>query len=428
MPTSENSSENDSSNDINHNYCLSIDVRNLRSINPSFNWSKSSSSFLIQYSYAFFGPTTKIKTSQINVVNEEIINFENGFFTFNFVTSKSQLRDTFENVALILELIEVSNVSKAVIRGIAHVNLLDLIESEESEGRKLLVIKPIITDYNDDKIAQLTVIFSLQKCGMYQNGNRNIGHGNQIDVHYSDVNSDTDSSPPNVSGTILESATGISNLNQVLNNSMFNQIDHLFIEAALEIESWKQSQVKLFKESMKRKEKKMAEKKIQELALLELKLKESIEKVALKEQLLSEAKLRIESESSKRMAEEISKLSHELEQLKIVIGEKCGKIDKLESQNQQLKNRMLTNGHSDLSRRNSMSSRTSSVSRATGNKLRESMAGSNDRRESMVNSNEHRTESVTGKKKTDPKDFVLRSSAFTRNNSLPSSVRSSSKL
>lgn len=394
--------ENSSPKQPPHQYCLTIDIRNIRSINPSFNWSKSS--FLIQYSYAFFGPTTKIKTSEVNVTNDEIVNFENGFFTFNFVTSESQLRDTFENIALILELIEASVVpNKAIIRGISHVNLLDLIESEEKDHRKLLVTKPVITDYNDGKIAQLTVIFSLQDAGMYQNGNH-------FESQLSDPNSESDSLPCGVnSTTIFEAATGKTNQN-LINSSLFNQIDHLFIEAALEIEAWKQAQVKLFKESIKKKEKKLTEHKIQELAILEMRLKQSLEKVALKEQLLDETRARVESEAAKRTSDEILKLRQELEQLKVVVEGKCRDIEKLESQNQQLRDKLPS-----VQSSSGLSSRAGSISRATGSKFRPSLLTDAD--------------TGTSKKKSDSKDFVLRSSAgFTRNNSLPSSVRTASKL
>lgn len=405
---------NASTNDNLHHYCLSIDIRNIRSISPSFNWSKSS--FLVQYSYAFFGPTTKIKTSQVSVTSDETINFENGFFTFNFVTSEAQLRDTFENIALILELIEVSTFSnKAIIRGISHINLLDLWESEESDRRKLLVTKPIITDYSDEKVAQLTVIFSLQNVRIYQNGHERIaGSGRQMDY---DLYSGSDSNSPGInanSTSIIETMEGKTNLNQIMNNSIFNQIDHLFIEAALEIEAWKQSQIKLFRERIEKKEKKITERKIHELALLELQLKESLEKVSLQEKLLNERRKQLDSENNSRASQEIGKLREEMEQLKLAMEEKCGKIDKLEIQNQQLKNKLLTNGqHSDLARRNSsLSTKTGSISRATG--------------KAITSSDDVCEKGTSVKNKQELKNFVLRSSAsdFKRNNSLPSSTRS----
>lgn len=209
-----------------HHYCFSID---LRSISPTNDDLLSKEEYFIQFSYAIFGQVEKIKTSpiQLTSIDKKGVTFKDGYFAFNFASSWNQLATSLSNVPLIFELVQVQS-SKLVIRGLCKLPLKDIIESQaDLENKKLIVKKPSIVDPREEELAVLNCILCLQDLGV-------------VDVESTSL-------------ATLDLSVLHEHLTSPLSKSHSKEaciLEKLFIDAAVEIELWKQIQIQKFTQKL----------------------------------------------------------------------------------------------------------------------------------------------------------------------------------
>ncbi|RWS16428.1 DUF3668 domain-containing protein-like protein [Dinothrombium tinctorium] len=202
-------------------YYFAVDIRSMSFSEPAILPLKKC---FVQYSYAFFGFLDKVKTSVVAVDHISTVVFEEGFCAFNFATSESQLKQTLRNVPLVLEVVDESSVN--TLLGTAKIYLSDILNvPQDNEGKKVLSFDVPVLNSIKDKIGDIQVIMCLQNWGEAKIG--------QLSNDLTQRNRTEDSK---------------------LSNSSLN-IDVLLMEAALEIEMWKEQQITIFTEELKRKEK-----------------------------------------------------------------------------------------------------------------------------------------------------------------------------
>ena len=257
---------------VNH-FCLILDIR---SITIETEIILPLNSCLVRYSYPFFGCNEKLQSSSIKASELGEYVFEEGCFEFNFATNLLQLNETFESNPLILDIIEKS--SKNILLGISTVNLTDIFNVIPLQDEIKIKIKSIpVLNAHCEKIAELMLIFSFKNLGL-----TNLEE-NLIQLH------------------------PISNPNKSING-----IDDLLMDAAYEIEVWKESQLKNFQSDLKQREiecvhvieDRLKQKEIEHENNLKIKLKhvydleekltQSLKNIDLKKSLLEEKRISLE--------------------------------------------------------------------------------------------------------------------------------------
>ena len=208
-----------------HHYCFSID---LRSISATQRDLLSKNAYFIQFSYAIFGQVDKIKTSSIELTAlNSAVTFKDGYFAFNFASSWNQLATSLFNVPLIFELVQVSS-GKLIIRGLCKLPLTDIIESQaDLENKKLIVKKPSILDPREEELALLNCILCLQDLGV-------------VDVESTSL--------ATLDLSVLHEH--LTSPHSKSHSTEASILEKLFIDAAVEIELWKQSQMQKFTQKL----------------------------------------------------------------------------------------------------------------------------------------------------------------------------------
>lgn len=224
----ENKNQNPSSN---IHFCFAIDLRSI-SLNEMLTSSSSDSNYYLQFSYPFFGVTEPIKTHptmKLPIDCEVIV--PHGFCSFNFATSYYQLEKTLKNIPLVIELIEKLSIDTLI--GTAKI---DLSKMPQNENESINHNKKYTTNLNvpvlneeDKQIGKLQIIMSLENYGSTQ-------------IHLVNKSHDVSVLQPFSATSIDQSFSEAKN------------IDDLLVEAALEIEIWKDKQLTMFKEELKQKE------------------------------------------------------------------------------------------------------------------------------------------------------------------------------
>ena len=254
-PSSSQENSFDSETDLSH-FTMSVDIRSL-------SLSKTTGNFFVQYSYPIFGTAKTIRSDVVNCsVHLKEVTFNDGLTSFNFASSLGGLKDSFGKAPLLVELVEKSSPGKNVVRGVAKINLIDVIEMESDlERKRISVSKVRFLDPNDEEIGVLKVIFCLKeedtplKTPVINGGSKLMKNGKKTDL--------TDPQ-----------------------NQVFQQ---LLVEAAVEIELWKQQQKKKIKQKLnsqvthKQDNRKIAS----DLKEMEKELKETLERVRRQESQLN---------------------------------------------------------------------------------------------------------------------------------------------
>lgn len=203
-------------------YCISIDLRSVQLTAQNDHYYNP---FYIQYSYAFFGHTNKVKTSAFRVESGSEIVLKDGFFAFNLATSESQLIHTFTKVSLVLEFIE--KAKHDVVIGVGHLNLLDALNTQvDDENRRVLSRRVSIVNDSKEALAEVQVIMCIQDLGMTDFGT------------YSTIDQTNN-------GCMRDESD---------KDTTIKQIESLFVEAAVEIEVWKHKKISQFTVELKKKE------------------------------------------------------------------------------------------------------------------------------------------------------------------------------
>lgn len=250
-------------------------------------------SCFVQYSYPFFGCKEKFKSSKIRASKLSEYVFEKGCFEFNFATSLHQLDETFGSTPLILDIIEES--SKNTLLGMATVHLKDIFNDIPIKEDIEIKIKSIpVINANYQVVAEVMLIFALQNFG-----------SNFLEKDLSQM--------------------------QLISNSnrSWNGIDDLLMDAAYEIEVWKENQLKTFKSDLKQKEiecvhliedrlkqkelehENNLKSKLKHVYDLEEKLTQSIKSIDLKQSMLEEKRMSLEKKE-KEITSRFQKLDQEI--------------------------------------------------------------------------------------------------------------------
>lgn len=211
-----------------HHYCFSID---LRSITPLDDHSFTlDSSYFLQFSYAIFGHSETIQTSKVQLAAiNSAVTFNDGYFAFNFASSWNQLVTSLSNVPIIFELVQVTSPSKLIVRGLCKLYLTDIVESPaDLENKKLIVKKPCILDPRDCQLASINCILCLQDLGV--------------------VTLEATSLPPLDLSVLHQHLTSPSA--SLSTSKEGNILQKLFIDAAIEIELWKQLEMVKFTQKL----------------------------------------------------------------------------------------------------------------------------------------------------------------------------------
>ena len=214
-----------------HHYCFSIDLRSITPLDDHFF--TRDSSYLLQFSYAIFGQSDTIQTSKVQLAGKKsAVTFKDGYFAFNFASSWNQLVTSLSNVPIIFELVEVTSPAstKLIVRGLCKLYLTDIIESPaDLENKKLIVKKPCILDPRDSQLAGINCILCLQDLGVVTLEATSLPPLDLSVLHQHLTSSPSASLPTSKEGNILQK---------------------LFIDAAIEIELWKQLEMVKFTQKL----------------------------------------------------------------------------------------------------------------------------------------------------------------------------------
>lgn len=201
-------------------YNMCIDIRTLESFILC-------GSFFIQYIYPVFGSIQVTQTNSVSLPTPkgQHVMFKEGVMSFNFPSSMSKMVRVFAKLPLLMELVEETPTGKHIIRGITRINLSDVInQTPDLEKKRILVMNSTFEDASNVEIARLNVIFCLQERDSL-----------------------------NISDSFIPSTYGGKDKNNKQPSPTENASDvlqQLLVEAAVEVEVWKQQQKKKMKEQL----------------------------------------------------------------------------------------------------------------------------------------------------------------------------------
>lgn len=210
-------------------YCFSIDMRSITFTPEVLASFSANSQFFVQYSYCYFGYSKKVKSSVHRLKTRSVkITFNEGFFAFNFATSKTQLTNTFAKVPIIFELIEKLD-ERRKLHGTCTLSLNEFAANGDGNAKKISSFNlPVYTPDKDD-MAELRVVMCLQDLGVVSSGCQ-----------------------PSMFNSCLPAAD--SQLDAVA-----QQYEKLLVEATVELEVWKQQKITQFVAYLEKKEKEYLE-------------------------------------------------------------------------------------------------------------------------------------------------------------------------
>ncbi|KAI1301379.1 Centrosomal protein [Halotydeus destructor] len=208
-----------------HHICLSLDIRKL---NVSLTSCLPLRDVFVQYSYANLGYTKKIKTEAIEIIRDvsEFKVFKDGYFAFNFASTLDRLSNTMSE-PLIFELVQKTK-DKNMLIAIGHLKLDEVLQaSKPDQNENVKCVKVQLLDTSDSELGQLDVIACLNDVGP-ANG----------DMHFSS----------------LSQPTFLNSTDQSTSDPAMKELENLLIEAAVEVEIWKQKKMNNFLDDLRRKE------------------------------------------------------------------------------------------------------------------------------------------------------------------------------
>lgn len=291
--------------DLRH-FCFTLDLRRLKILDESI---LPLDEVYVQYSYAFFGSLDPIRSfpglkfslptdskQPKEQCTEAVV--PQGFCAFNFATTRKQLQEAFNKVPLMIEVIRGSKFilgTGKLEMGLIFDQKPSRAQAVESWQKKCLAsmtvpIRAYDTNGSHD-IALIEAIMCLQDLGSTETASR---HQSESPVKPAFDGID-ESMPFHLNGLPPK------DLIQSLPASALKNIDDLLMEAALEIEIWKEKQLILFRTELEKKEKeyldniqseieerdakrdKEQEEKLQSLEKIEAKLKASMKSIEDKE-------------------------------------------------------------------------------------------------------------------------------------------------
>lgn len=349
-------------------YSMSVDVRSLL-------LSKVTGNFLVQYSYPIFGTAKTIRTNVLNCPSHMTeTTFTDGYSCFNFASSTERLKDAFGRAPLLMELVQKVSPGKNIVRGVAKINLIDVIETDaDPERKRFFISKAQFLDPSDEEIGMLKVIFVLKE-------------------EEATLKTPVNGSKVNGRSSLLKGGKRLDPNPDSSEKEMFQQ---LLVEAAVEIELWKQQQKKKIKQKLNCEiSKRCNNTDNKNMSNMEKELKETLERIKTKEIHLKDKEYELhqmEQVYQERLEKLNEEISSAIQDLKDAYE---GRLEKERKTNECLEaeNRQLTHEINSLKLSSSING-TSSVTQGRG---------------SLYGRSTSRTQSLV------------------RTNSVPSSVRASS--
>ena len=169
-----------------------------------------------------------MKTEVVNInAPATEVTFSEGYFSFNFASTSAALRGAFLKASLVMELMEKTSAGKNIVKGICRIDLTQVFDSKSDlEKKRILVSKTDFRDANDQELGTLKVILCLKEMDTLLDSSAIIPPSldlSSLDLHHDSTNANTTQS---------------------------EVLQKLLVEAAVEVEIWKQQQKKKIRQRL----------------------------------------------------------------------------------------------------------------------------------------------------------------------------------
>ncbi|XP_022245188.1 centrosomal protein of 120 kDa-like isoform X2 [Limulus polyphemus] len=321
-------------------FCFTLDLRSLQIMQniPKLYC-------FLRYSYPFFGSSAPILTHPCVTVNPgSIVTLPHGYCAFNFATSIHQLHNTFTSIPLLVEVVQKDQMeskndqsvgtARISLRAVLDSSASTFISEKEIVGvRRISTCKVSVNSSDGNKMGELHAVMSLDDFGPANLPN--LCAGNTY-CTIQETSENQNKTTFKVKKTTEDVGTG-EPLNMQWRENITSKTqqpklnEQKLIQAALELEMWKEQQELLFKKHLKEKEaihlqtltsewkrrdterEVIVQKRVQECKELENKLKKALADIEIRERQLvaKENELVYKKSSWQRWREQIEQETKE---------------------------------------------------------------------------------------------------------------------
>ncbi|XP_076337105.1 centrosomal protein of 120 kDa-like isoform X2 [Tachypleus tridentatus] len=261
VPEKQQTSSPDSYNP--HHFCFTLDLRSFQIMQniPKLYC-------FLRYSYPFFGSSTPILTHPCVTVNPgSIVTLPHGYCAFNFATSTHQLHNTFTSIPLLVEVVQKDQLeskndqsvgtAKISLRAVLDSNASTFTSEKEIVGvRRISTCKVPVNSPDGNKMGELHAVMSLDDFGPTNIPSFCAGNTYcTIQGTVQNQNKTTFKVTKNTEDVGTGEPLNMEWKENTTSKTQQPKLDEQkLVQAALELEMWKEQQELLFKKQLKEKE------------------------------------------------------------------------------------------------------------------------------------------------------------------------------